>query len=111
MNCEAKNSLLLASLDVAKYMYPKTMSREQFQKRMEELNRDGVLKAQYVAGSDSRDIKDRIMRSLLSYLGIKAVGDIIADTGDVHWALVYRPKEEQVLVDVRSQKKVFIYSF
>ncbi len=111
MNPEKKSSLLLAARDVAKYMYPKTMRREVFQQRMEELNRDGVLKAQYVAGSDSRNIKDRIMRSLLSYLGIKAVNDIVVDTGEHHWALVYKPKEAQVLVDVRRDKKVLVYDF
>ena len=106
-----KDSLLSAASDIAKYNYPKAMRREQFQKRMEELNSNGVLKAQYIAGSDSRKIKDRIVGSLLGYLGVRVADDILVDTGDSHWALVYKPNEAQVLVDARSQNKVFIYSF
>lgn len=108
---KVKTSLLSAASDLTKRLYPKAMKREELQKIMEELNRDGVLKAQYIVGSNSGRSKDRIVGSLLGYLGVGLVDDISVDTGNAHWAVVYKPNDQEIFVDARSQKKVFIYSF
>lgn len=104
---EIKRDLLSASNKVSHYKYPRSMKREPFQKAMEMLNKDGVLKAHFVFGSDSRYVvKGRIIGSLLSYLGIQVEDDICADTGDRCWHIVCKPSEGQILVDAKNQKKV-----
>ena len=108
---QVKSFLLSTASDIANYLSPKAMKRKDFQIRMEELNSNGVLKAQYIVGSESRNLKDRIVGELLGYLGLIVEDDILVNTGGSHWSLVYKPNEAQVFVDARSQNKVFIYNF
>lgn len=103
--------LYSALSDVCRYYIPK-MGREQFQKRMEELNREGTIKARFVGGTISRlFVRDNITRDLFGFLGIQILDDIIVDTSELHWALVYRPEEKRVYVNSKSQNKVLLFNF
>lgn len=100
--------------DITHYRCPQNygrMRREQFQVRMEELNREGIIRARFVRGDLSRDVKSRVVGSLLVFLGIKVVDDLVVDTGAYHWSMVYQPRESLILIDARKQKKVLSYTF
>lgn len=106
-----KEVLLAVITDITKYEYPTAMKREQFQSRMEELNAGGIIQARFVIGDASRDVRGRIVGSLLGYLGVKVVDNLRVNTGEYHWGMVYKPKEAVVLVNARKQKKVLSYTF
>jgi len=85
--------------------------RQAFKARMAELNHEGALKACFILGDTSRDVKGRVMGELLSYFGIDAVEEIIVKTGQYHWGIAYKPQESTVLVNAEKQKKVLSYLF
>ncbi len=109
-----KDALFAAFDHVCNYEDPSrygAMEREDIQKRMEKLNRAGAVKACFVEGTRGRRLKDRIFKSVLNYLGVRVEADILVDTGDYHWALVYVPKEKKIYVNAKSQKKVLTFTF
>ncbi|MBW2970315.1 hypothetical protein KY309_00015 [Candidatus Woesearchaeota archaeon] len=79
--------------------------------RMTELNKDGIIRACYVLGDISRDVKFRVAEGLFKYLGIDNIKDILVDTGRVGWDIGFKPRESKVLVNSRKQHKVLSYSF
>lgn len=103
--------LIPAMRDITGYNYPGSMKREDFQSRMEELNSDNTIQARFVRGDVSRDLRNRITDSLLGYLGIKVLDDITVNTGQIHWAMIYKPKESIIMIDARKQDKVLTYEF
>ena len=111
LDVSEKEILLSSARVICKYSYPKTMKRETFQSRMEELNSSGIMQARFLYGDVSREIGRRIVDSLLSYLGFKLIEDIKVNTGQYHWAAVYYPKESKILIDRRKDKKILSYSF
>lgn len=106
-----KENLLSAMKSITQYEYPKIMKREEFQSIMKTLNSEGQIQARFVYGDNSRETGNVINDSLLGYLGIKRLDDIKVETGNYHWAIVYRPKESQILIDRRKDKKVLSYYF
>jgi hypothetical protein len=85
--------------------------RNAFKTRMTELNRDRGIKACFVRGDISRDLKNRIYEEFLSYLGINSIQEILVKTSGFHWSMAYKPRESTVLVNLTKQKKVLSYSF
>jgi hypothetical protein len=107
-----KEDILVANHDVTTYSYPRSMSRETFKKKMEELNSDTEIKAAFVVGTNGRGfVADRVRGSLLNYLGIDAGDNINVDTGHFHWANVYKPNESNIYVQSKSLEKVLIFRF
>lgn len=85
--------------------------RQHLKDRMTKLNQDGLIKACFVRGDVSRDVKHRVIESLFDYLGINNVDEILVKTGQMHWDLAFKPEEATILVNARKQKKVLSYSF
>lgn len=85
--------------------------RQAFKARMTELNHEGTIKACFIGGDASRDVKSRVMGELLSYFGIDTAEEIIVKTGQYHWGMAYKPQESTVLVDAKKQKTVLSYLF
>jgi hypothetical protein len=109
-----REDLIAAIEDITHYRCPQNygrMNRGNFQLRMEELNSDGIIQARFVRGDDSRDVKSRIVGSLLGYLGVNVMDDLTVNTGRQHWAMVYKPNEAGIYVDARNQKKVLKFTF
>jgi hypothetical protein len=109
-----KNKLLGAITDITHYNYShnyEKITRKDFQLRMEQLNSDRTIQACFVRGDESRDIKSRIVGSLLGHLGINVVDDLIINTGKQHWAMVYKPNKSEIYVDAKNQKKVLTFMF
>jgi len=72
-----------------------TDERAYLKDKMTELNLDGVVKACFVRGDVSRDIKDRVIDELLSYFGIETVEEILVNTGEFHWGKVKNLVKEE----------------
>lgn len=109
-----KEILLTIIDDITEYKCPENygrMKREAFQSRMEELNSNRIIQARFVRGDCSRDMKSRVVRSLLGYLGIAVVDDLTVNTGEYHWAIVYKPNESRIYIDARNQKKLLRFTF
>jgi hypothetical protein len=85
--------------------------RDYLRARMAELNRDRCLKACFVYGDVSRQVKAIVERELLEGLGIMDSEEILVNTGEVHWAIVYKPKESLVLVDARLRDTMLGFNF
>lgn len=108
---QKEEGLYSALSDICMYYAPQ-MGREEFQKRMEELNREGIIKARFVGGTISGlFVRYGITRDLLGFLGIKILDDIKVDTAEAHWALVYKPKENIIYFNSKSQSKVLSFNF
>lgn len=108
---QKEEGLYSALSDICKYYAPR-MGREEFQRRMEELNKEGIIKACFVGGTISvLFVRHNITRDLFGFLGIKILDDIKADTAEAHWALVYKPEENVIYFDSRSQSKVLSFNF
>ena len=109
-----RKSLFDAMDEIIHYGLPEFdggMKRKEFQSRMEELNENGIIQARIIRGDNSHDVKNRIVGSLLGYLGIPVVEDLIVNTGRKHWAVVYKPNESKIYIDVRDQKKLLKFNF
>jgi len=90
----------------------KKMEVEELQEKMQEFNKNNIIQARFVSGTKgSYWIGEDIKRSLLDLLRIKVKEDIIIDTENGSWSIVYFPKTNKILVDSRSQKKVLTFNF
>ncbi|MFA6461237.1 MAG: hypothetical protein WCV90_03135 [Candidatus Woesearchaeota archaeon] len=89
----------------------KYVEREAFKARMEELNHDATIRACYVRGDLSRNLKSMVVGELLSYLGISVTEEILVKTKEYRWGIAYKPQESVILVDARVQKKVLSFKF
>lgn len=100
---------------ICKYNCPSNygkMTRKEFQRRMEKLNKNKIIQARFIGGDSSRiHCRSRIEDSLFNYLGIQVKDDILVDTGGIHWDLLYKPNEEDIYVNSRKQDKVLTFKF
>lgn len=108
------NQLIDVSRYIAFYRCPSNygrMKREEFQEIMEKLNETGDLTGQFIFGTVSRHTKNRIVDNMLKYFGVKVQDDILVKTGQVHWDVVYKPKESTIFVNNGIYNKVLSYNF
>lgn len=100
---------LISQLGNAENLSPSM--REAFRQRMEYVNRERRLVSQFVLGSlASRNRRDRAEQYLMTR-GISCEKDIIVDSGDQSWNLVYYPQTSTIAVDLELKKKVVLYHF
>lgn len=108
---------LLSTLDyISKYDCPQNhggkMSRQEFQAQMEQLNKEGIMQARFISGTNGRScVRNRVEDSLFGFLGVHVKDDIIVGTGNYHWSIVHFPIDNRILIDARNQNKVLSYCF
>ncbi len=110
-----KNELFETIQYICEYKCPSNygkMEREEFQERMEELNKNKIIQARFIGGDISRiHCKSRIKGSLFNLLGIHVKRDLLIDTGDIHWDILYKPSEKNIYINSRKQSKVLKFKF
>ncbi len=93
------------------YHQAQPATRTKFREDMETLNHQRTIKAQFVFGSESREVRDIVKRELLDYFAIDVLQDIFVDSGRQHWSVFYNPENSDLFVEARNQKKVLKFSF
>jgi hypothetical protein len=116
---EERERLLCLASGASRYWNLKNFSNKpytmlettDFRNRMRELYVDGTIKVCFVRGGVSRDIDSIVMRELLNNFGITNSTNILVDTSNVHWGVLYKPQESTIFVDARKDKKLLTFSF
>lgn len=68
---------------------------------------EGSIRAILLTGTQSNSPRDSL--DLLAKAGIQIQERIAVDTENKHWSVAYRPTENKIFVDQRSQKKLLIF--
>jgi len=109
-----RDELVACMEGIVHYANPEShgrMSRQDFQVRMEELNNEGIIQARYVNGDNSIKEMNTTTGRLLDFLGVDVVDDLNVNSGGKAWAVVYKPNESGIYIDVPDQKKVLKFPF
>lgn len=82
-------------------------------KRLAILTKDaippGLFRSRFLYGSESRKHRADTEAMFLKPFQIQVGDDIQADTGSSYWETIYKPENDQILINAELSKKVFEY--
>jgi len=112
ISSKEKKKLRFANAEVMRGLYPGNYGNlAGFQKRMEELNGNKTIQARFIYGTMSEDIKDRITESFFNFFGIHVKEDLVINSGNHYWSMLYKPKTDEILAYADSKNKLKTFKF